>query len=92
MIQDTSQRAYEHDVIPTLGERQAEVLRVLGELGEATNSELAVHLNWSINRVTPRCLELRKLGKVVDVGKRACRITGRLAYVWAVQPEQKKLL
>ncbi len=92
MIQDTSIKAYREDALPTLGQRQAEVLKAIRTLGECTNSELAIHLGFSINRVTPRCLELRQAGKVVDIGKRKCPVTGRLAYVWTANPEQKKLL
>lgn len=92
MIQDTSQKAYIEDVVPTLGERQLEVLTALRSLGEATNSELSVRLNWTINRVTPRVYELRKAGKVIDLGKRPCTVTGRMAYVWAISASQLKLL
>lgn len=91
MISDTSQKAYKEDVLPTIGQRQTEVLEAIRTLGEATNSEIAVHLGFSINRVTPRCLELREAGKVVDVGKRKCSITGRLCYVWSAQPEQQAI-
>lgn len=92
MIQDTSQRAFKQDVLPTIGERQLQVLKAIENLGNATNSEISEYLGWSINRITPRTNELVKMGKVVDAGKRACYITGRLAYIWVVKPEQNKLL
>lgn len=92
MISDTSIKAYKEDALPTLGQRQAVVLRALEALGAATNSELAQKLDWTINRVTPRVYELRKAGKVTDDGKRPCKITGRVAYVWVPMPIQAKLL
>lgn len=89
MISDTSQKSYREDVLPTIGERRAQVLSALRELGEATNSELAVHLNWTINRITGRTHELVEMKKVIDVGKRPCKITGKLCYVWTAKPEQQ---
>ncbi len=77
MLQDTSIKAYREDALP---------------LGEATNSELASYLGWTINRVTPRIYELRKADKVAETGKRPCKVTGRSAYSWAARPAQPKLL
>ena len=92
MISDTSLKAYREDALPTLGQRQAMVLGAIKKLGKATNSEIARELRWSINRITPRTFELRALGKVGDDGKRPCLITGRMAYVWVLIPEQKPLI
>lgn len=91
MIQDTSQKAFREEVVPTLGQRHSEVMAALVGLGEATNSELSTALGWSINRVTPRIHELRKAGRVADVEKRPCKVTGRTAYVWAATPGQQEL-
>jgi len=91
MPRDTSKKAYKEEVVGTLSRRHAQVLIALEFLKEATNSELAMHLDWSINRVTPRVLELRTAGKVFDTGKRKCRVTGRLAHTWAVGPTQQKV-
>lgn len=92
MIQDTSIKSYREDALPTLAQRHAEVMKALLRLNEATNSELANELGWTINRVTPRVHELRKLGKISEVGKRPCKITGRTAYVWTVKQEQLSLI
>ncbi len=94
MQQDTSKLAFRNEVAQTLGLRQKIVLEAILRLGEGTNTEIAVHLGYSINRITPRCLELRQAGKVFDVGKRPCTITGRLAHVWSAKGEltQTKLL
>lgn len=91
MIQDTSIKAYRQDALPTLSERQEAVVGALEALGTATNSELAHRLNWSINRVTPRVYELRKAGRVIEAGKRPCKITGRTAYEWILSKEQLSL-
>jgi len=80
---DTSREAY-REVIPTLSARQAEVLAVLETSSPLTNAELAEKLGWSVNRITPRVLELREIGRVQDFGKRRCRVTGRSAYQWGV--------
>jgi hypothetical protein len=40
-----------------------------------TNAELAHYLQWTINRVTSRTNELRKMGVLYDAGIRICRVT-----------------
>ena len=54
-VADTSRWAYE---LVDVGARQADVLAALRELGEASDAEIAGHLGWTINRVTPRRGEL----------------------------------
>ena len=86
------------EVQPTIGLRQLQVIDALRELGPSSNSELASHLGWSINSVTPRVHELRGLTKnkklnvplvwpprVVDAGVRECRVTRRTVKVWALK-------
>jgi DNA-binding MarR family transcriptional regulator len=80
---DTSREAY-YSVLPELSDRQAAVLALLERSEPMTNAEIGQALGWAINRVTPRTLELRELGKVRDFGKRACTVTGRTAYQWGV--------
>ncbi|WP_157032773.1 hypothetical protein [Sphingomonas changbaiensis] len=70
-------------MIPLLNDRQAEVFASLEGARPMTNAEIALKLGWTINRVTPRVLELRTAGVVKDFGKRACSVTGRKAYIWA---------
>jgi hypothetical protein len=82
-MNDTSLQAYETEVRPKLGEKQAAVRRLLLAYPEGlTNAEIAKLLEWTINRVTPRTNELVKLGAVKDAGKRTCRVTGRTAHLW----------
>ena len=87
MIAETSQLAFKHDVVPTLGARQQAVMECLSSLKEATNLELSKHLDWPINTVTPRINELVKLGVVEQIGKRPCKVSGRLAYVWGLKKQ-----
>lgn len=60
-----------------LGNRQTSVLHVIEQHFPITNRRIAELLNWPINTVTPRCLELRAKGKVMkaktdmDAGRRA---------------------
>jgi hypothetical protein len=39
-------------------------------------------MNWPVNRITPRILELRKMDLVQDAAKRTCKITGSTAHAW----------
>lgn len=84
MVRDTSLMAW-MDLQPVLGEKQMCVYGMLKSLGSATNMEVAYLLGWSINRVTPRVLELRVEGLVVACGVRECKVTGRMAHVWRVR-------
>src|SRR5579864_4507139 len=81
MIQDTSLAAFD-SIQPKLGEKQNKVLQTLRLLPNATNAELAAKLGWPINTITPRCQELRKMGLVLDAGKRTCKQTGSTAHAW----------
>lgn len=84
-VQETSRTAYYHEIKPTLGTRQREVLREIGKHLNVTNTELSDELKWPINTVTPRTLELVKFGLVIEDCKRACRITGRRVIAWTVK-------
>ena len=65
MIHDNSREAYND--IP-LTERQAEVVKVLKQIGKATDEQIAGRLGYAINRVTGRITELREAGIVIEVG------------------------
>jgi hypothetical protein len=56
------------------------VLDALRFFPDATNAEIAAHLAWPINRVTPRMLELRKMGLVLQSCRRDCKATGGTAW------------
>jgi len=78
---DTSLWAYSV-ATQNLGAKQKEVLDALRFFPDATNAEIAARLGWPVNRVTPRCLELRKMGLILDAGKRRCKVTGSMAHAW----------
>jgi hypothetical protein len=79
--QDTSLWAYS---IATqhLGAKQKAVLDALRFFPDATNAEIAQRLGWPVNRVTPRMLELRKMGLVLQSTRRTCKVTGGTAWAW----------
>lgn len=83
MIQNTSLEIYLKEVYPTLTARQRPVLHYLRNAGgDHTNAEISKALGKPINEITPRCLELRKLGLVVQSRRRPCQITGNTAWAW----------
>ena len=84
-VTNTSLRAY-YDIKASgkLGKRQYQVLENLRYLRTATNTEVSVEARLPINQVTPRMLELRKAGLVVQAGQRACHVTGRTAKTWRI--------
>lgn len=84
-IQDTSIEAWKH-LQDKLGYNQKQVLAAIRKYPNSTNNELADILDWTINRVTGRVNELRKLNLVEDGGKRRDRITGNNAHIWRERP------
>ena len=99
MIQPTSLHAYNTEIRPTLGARQKTILEAVQEIQNerenATNTEIAKHLNFPINTVTPRVFELRKMGYLTESVTRPCRATGRRAKTWRVvfnRPTQQTLV
>ena len=80
-IQDTSLHAY---ALATqhLGAKQKQVLDTVLFFPDATNAELGQRLGWPVNRITPRILELRKMGLVLQAQRRTCKATGGIAWAW----------
>lgn len=81
-MSDTSLKAYFEEVIHKIGNRQELVFGIIKKNDGLTNTEIAMSLGWSINRVTPRVHELRKMGLVKLKEKRPCSWTNRLAKSW----------
>jgi len=81
MYQETSGIAFS-GIQDSISEQQHIILETLGEKGQASNMEIAKHLGWEINRVTPRIFELRTKGLVVAAVKRKCQITGNTCIAW----------
>jgi len=83
MIQQTSLQAYV-SVVGGLSRRQDVVYQLfLRYKCPFSNREISKHLGWPINCVTPRVLELRKLGLLKCVGYQV-NPQGRSEIVWGV--------
>ena len=82
VVSQTSITAYIQEVLPSLGDRQKKVYYALKRLVYASNSMIAQHLGWSINRVTPRVYELRQKGLVEEYAVLPCVITKRKVKYW----------
>lgn len=96
MQQSTSIRAFLTGVAPTLGQRQAAVLRCFGPGEALSNRDIKERLRWEINCVTGRVKELRETGYLEEAGRRPCGFTGHLVLTWRVvesrpEPSQRKL-
>lgn len=88
MIAETSREAYHK--LKKLGEKQQTVLDTLGELGIASNQDVADALGWSINRVTGRMKELREAKYVVVHGVKTNQF-GNSVKTWCVADPQKHI-
>lgn len=85
-MQETSLEAYE-SIKEKITDSQRAILGVFYEdpmTFDWTNSEIAAKLRWSINRVTPRVLELRQKGILGLTTPRSCKITGYRCLAWRV--------
>lgn len=65
-MQQTSLDAYSTVTKPQLNRNQKMVLESLEAIAPACNKQIAANMNWPINSVTPRVLELRKKGAVTQ--------------------------
>jgi len=84
-MQATSLIAYEQ-LRDSLGKKEAMVFNSISQcVCPVTNSELAQHLGWSINRVTGRTNRLVEKGLVKEHCKRPCTITGHTAIAWRIR-------
>lgn len=84
MIQQTSLLAW-NKIKGQLSHKQEEVLDCIRSFKRpVTNAEISNRLNWPINRVTPRVLELRLLMKVGLQDKGKCPITRNTAGFWGI--------
>jgi hypothetical protein len=71
--------------------RQTDVLAAIAALHAAgrrpADADIAAHLGWTINRVTPRRGELVDLGRVTLAGRKL-NAGGNRVRVWMPVPEQ----
>ena len=82
-VAQTSKTAYE-TITDKLGTKQLAVYKAIGELGVATNEQIADYLGWEAFRVTGRVNELKKYG-AVDVEGLGVNRSGRSAKRWSVR-------
>jgi hypothetical protein len=69
-------------VQPSLGARQAAVLRVIRDGRGATCAEVGLALRLPPNCVSGRITELRLQGRIHDTGQRRAGPSGRMGVVW----------
>ena len=86
-MQDTSLEAYYNKVLPHLTRKQQAVMTFFfyHKNCNYTNAELAQKMGWAINRITPRVLELRNLGKLEYACRRMCNVTKNNANAWRLK-------
>lgn len=59
-----------NEVLPSLNERRAQVLRAFTAYGPATCEEIAGYLHWQVTSVRPRATELYQMKKLIRTGER----------------------
>ena len=86
-MQDTSLEAYYNKVLPHLTRKQQAIMTFffLHKNCNYTNAELSQKMGWAINRITPRVLELRILGKLERSCRRLCTVTRNSANAWRLK-------
>jgi hypothetical protein len=82
-VSSTSKNAY-NAIYSKIGDKQRKVYEAIGELGIATNEQIAEYLDWPINCVTGRVTELRKFGMVGVEGIQKGS-SGHSAKAWGVR-------
>lgn len=80
-VAQTSLAAFE-SILPTLSGRRKQVLEAMEKGSDYSFNELVRLIGLPINCITPRILELRKLGFVSRSGVRKCSVTGSEVYSW----------
>jgi hypothetical protein len=92
MIRDTSLDAY----LDTKPHHQAQELRLLSFLERAgrpmTRNELAALSGIALSAICGRAHSLVGKGSLIELERRACRITGRSAHPLALPPVQLSLV
>lgn len=81
-MQQTSLLAYRS--LEKVGMKQKACYDIICKVGCCSNREVADLLNWPINRVTPRVLELRQQGHLEEAYKGLDPETNRTVIYWKV--------
>lgn len=66
----TSIANYHNIIKPELTVRQKEVYNLIERFGELTSNDVALYLEVRLNTISGRFSELKKAGKIKEVGKR----------------------
>jgi len=86
MIQQTSLDAYQELMLsPHLSDLQKQVYAVLYEKGALNNRLIAMWLNKPINCITPRVMELRKMGLIGQAFRKKDYVTGKVSIFWRIK-------
>ena len=90
MIQETSLMAFEK-IQKDLPVCRLQVYKTIKKLEYCTNSMVAESLGWTINRVTPRTNELKKMGLVHVSHSSWCPVTkGKCHYLTLTKYQEEK--
>jgi len=81
MIQQTSLEAF-NEAKKGMNEHQTQIFAVIVANSGISNHEISKKMGWEINSVTPRVLELRKMGLVKQAGIKQDQSTGRNVIGW----------
>lgn len=81
-MQQTSIEAWLTEAKPLAGKNQQKVLKVIQEHSAMCNQDIADVMQWPINSVTPRVLELREAEVIEFSHKDKHPRTGRTVNYW----------
>jgi predicted transcriptional regulator len=73
------------EILPTLENRELEVLKALKHLKMANNLMISNYLHLPVNCVTGRIYSLRELGIVLYYKKDICPFTGKKTIYWKIK-------
>ena len=91
-VADTSVEAF-HDTKPQHPRQQTRILAMLERSGRPmTRGEIAAISGIALSAVCGRVNELVKVGSLIELDRRQCRITGRSAHPVGLPPVQLSLV
>lgn len=95
-VAETSRAIYYSVVQPLVQDPQSRlILDTMRQKPNWTNKELSQELDIDASTVAARINRLKKLGEVVECGKRNCFVTGQLVKIVklkTLEPQQLRLL
>lgn len=84
-VSETSIEAY-RDLKESLSEKKALIFDILKKFGPMTGMEIGKCLppDRYETQVRARLYELREAGAIYVIGKRKCKVTNKMVFLWAV--------